>query len=391
MPVFRFDKGFGIARRAKTLLRRAKTLLKDSREALASRESLRNIRAARREEQTRNRERARRLRSEHRKKIKSEIKSRKRELKRIRQEGFDAGKKGAAGVDPKRRKKTVQQEILRLERELRAVKERAAGEPKTSALPDFVVIGGKKCGTSFLYHLLSQHPLVEPASAKELHFFDRHFDEGVEWYRRCFPQPKIKDGRMTITGEGTPYMHSRLVPERMVEVIPRARLIVLLRNPVDRAYSDYQQVVSKGRETRTFEEAVCLEGTMRTQEARSFGKEETTPEGGDSAGLDDNSEYLSRGVYLDQLLRWLRFFNKEQMLVLKSEDFFEGPAETLRVAYGFLGLPEWEPEASEIKPKKLNKGDYEGEMDPTTRRRLEEYFGPHNRRLYDLLGKDLGW
>ena len=128
MPVFWFDKGFGIARRAKVLF-------KDSREALASRESLRNIRAARREEQTRNRERARRLRSEHKKKLRSEIKSKKREFKRLRQEGFDAGKKSAAGVDPKRRKKTVQQEILRLERELRAVKKRAKGAPASQKTP----------------------------------------------------------------------------------------------------------------------------------------------------------------------------------------------------------------------------------------------------------------
>jgi hypothetical protein len=79
-----------------------------------------------------------------------------------------------------------------------------AGESEIGALPDFVVIGGKKCGTTFLYHLLSQHPYVEPASSKELHFFNRFFDEGVEWYRRCFPAPRLQYGRRTITGEGTP-------------------------------------------------------------------------------------------------------------------------------------------------------------------------------------------
>ena len=96
-------------------------------------------------------------------------------------------------------------------------------------------------------------------------------------------------------------------------------------------------------------------------------------------------------VYVDQLLRWSEFFDREQMLVLESEDFFEDPGGTLRAAYGFLGLPEWEPEASEIIPEKRNAGRYEEEIDPATRRRLEEYFEPHNRRLYDFLGVDFGW
>jgi hypothetical protein len=149
----------------------------------------------------------------------------------------------------------------------------------------------------------------------------------------------------------------------MARIIPQARLIALLRNPVDRTFSDFQQVRRKGRESRTFEEAM-------NYAPRSF---------------------LSKSIYVDQLVRWSKFFPKEQMLVLKSEDFFEDPAGTLQAAYGFLGLPEWEPEASEIVPKKRNKGQYKEGMDPATRERLEEYFEPHNRRLYDYLGRDLGW
>ena len=271
----------------------------------------------------------------------------------------------------KKNKKRVQQEIFRLKKELRASRRRAkdgpgdqpapqvAVEPRTGALPDFVIIGGKKCGTSSLYNLLTQHPLIEPAASKELHYFDLLFDEGAEWYRRCFPAPRWEDGRWTITGEGTPYMASRHAPERMAEVAPQARLITLLRNPVDRTYSDYQQVVRKGREPRTFEEAV----------------------------EDETSEYLSRGVYVDQLLRWSEFFDREQMLVLKSEDFFERPADTLRLILNFLDLPDWEPDEAEVR----NRGTYTEDMDPAIRRRLEEYFEPHNRRLYEYLGADLGW
>ena len=100
--------------------------------------------------------------------------------------------------------------------------------------------------------------------------------------------------------------------------------------------------------------------------------------------------YLSRGIYVDQLLRWSEFFPRDQILVLKSEDFFENPQDTLKVVFEFLSLPEWEPADEEIGGKR-NEGRYEQEMDPSTRRRLGEYFEPHNRRLYDLLGVDFGW
>jgi len=174
-------------------------------------------------------------------------------------------------IELKKRKKTAQQEIFRLERELEGLEEeldskdgcttsRATSKKSlqtTGALPDFVVIRAKKGGTTSLYHLLVGHPYVEPAAKKELHYFDILFEgEDIEWYRHCFPTPKWKDGRRTITGEATPYLAHPLVPERMAQVIPQARMIALLRNPVDRAYSDYQQVVRKGREARTFDEAV---------------------------------------------------------------------------------------------------------------------------------------
>ncbi len=242
-------------------------------------------------------------------------------------------------------------------------------EPDMGALPDFAIIGQRRCGTTFLYHLLSLHPHVERALKKEPYFFSASFDEGVEWYRQYFPAPRLKDGRMTITGEASPLMANTRVPERMASVIPDARLIALLRDPVDRTYSDYQQVVRKGRETRPFEEAIGL----------------------DENGPDDEAPYVMRSLYADQLQRWWEYFDRDQMLMLKSEELYESPAETLKVVLDFLELPEWEPEASEVMPKKQNKGGYEEGMEPETRRKLEEFFRPHNERLYEYLGRDFGW
>jgi hypothetical protein len=273
--------------------------------------------------------------------------------------------------------KQTRLEIFHLNNELDAMKalvenardvpsaEQVSGEPDVGALPDFVIIGAQKGGTSFLYYLLTCHPLVEPAARKELHFFDQPelFDYGAEWYRRCFPRLGSKDGQRSITGEATPYyLFDPPVAKRMAEIVPQARLIALLRNPIDRAYSHYQMQVKRGTEPRTFEEAI----------------------------EQQHSSYVSRGIYVDQLLRWFEVFSKEQMLILKSEDFFERPIETLKVVLTFLDLPDWQPEPSELQQRR-HTGAYKQKMDPSTRRRLEAYFEPHNQRLYEYLDVDFGW
>ena len=304
---------------------------------------------------------------------------------RLRDELRATKEKGrAANIGRKKRKKTIQQEIFRLERERSAAKGQLAGNEQlgTGTLPDFLIIGAKKSGTTFLYDLLTRHPLVEPAASKELHFFDVHFDMGVEWYHRFFSTPRWENGRRTITGEATPYISHPLAPERIAEVVPQARLIALLRDPVERTFSDYQQVARKEREALTFEETIGA--AEKVQPADEEGEARV------SLG-SARQGYLSRSIYVDQLLRWTRFFSKEQMLVLKSEDFFEDPRTTLQTAFDFLGLPEWEPTAEELLGGKRNTGGYGKEMDPATRRRLKEYFEPHNKRLYDFLGVDFEW
>ena len=273
--------------------------------------------------------------------------------------------------------KETRLEIFHLNNELDAMKalvgnagdvpsaEQVSSEPEVGALPDFVIIGAQKGGTSFLYHLLTLHPLVEPAARKELHFFDNPelFDHGAEWYRRCFPRLNSKDGQRFITGEATPYyLFDPPVAKRMAQIVPKARLIALLRNPIDRAYSHYQMQVKRGTEPITFEEAI----------------------------EQQHSSYMSRGIYVDQLLRWFEFFGKEQMLILKSEDFFARPVETFKVVLTFLDLPDWQPEASELQQRR-HSGTYKQKMDPSTRQRLEAYFEPHNQRLYECLDVDFGW
>jgi hypothetical protein len=379
LPVFRFDKAIGMVQRVRAFLNLQGGAVRDAATA-----------DERRKERVENRKRARQRRSEKKQKLrdtKQRLKSKRQELEQVKNE-FRAKKDlgvadDASRYEYKNRKIRTQQEIIQLEGELRAARERPAeDESGAGALPDFVIIGAQKCGTSFFYDVLCRHPHIEPAALKELHYFDRRFEEGIEWYRRCFPPPRLKDGRKTITGEATPYyLFHPLVPERMAEVIPEARLISMLRNPVDRAYSAYQQQVRKGREPLSFEEAV------EAEEARLRGEEGKISEDEHYIShVHRRFSYLARGIYVDQLLRWSEFFPREQMLVLKSEDLFESSRETLKSVLTFLDLPEWEPEARRVP----NKGDYTS-MAPATRRRLEEYFEPHNQRLYKYLGVDFGW
>ena len=368
MPIFRFDKVIGMSRGAKAFLRTylkghtasAATAHPERRETRAS--TLEEAQRLAREQRKEARQRAR----EQRKQISAKKRNAKRALARARGEVRAAKvEKGRTDrAELKRDAMRTRLELIRLKSELQTAKGETTGSgAKLGALPDFVLIGPGRSGTTFFFRLLGQHPYVELARKKELHYFDLLFDEGVDWYRWWFPAPVLKDGRWTITGEATPvYIFDPRVPERMARVVPQARLITLLRNPVDRTYSAYNHQVRAGRESRSFEEFI-----------------ETDLADG-SVGM------LSKGVYVDHLVHWSGFLNKGQLLVLKSEELFARPQESLKRALDFLDLPYWYPEDWDSPKYKRYKG-----MDPATRRRLEEYFEPHNRRLYDFLGMDLRW
>src|SRR5829696_1662385 len=259
--------------------------------------------------------------------------------------------------------------LARARREKIAAAQRRAIE---GPLPDFAVVGTQKGGTSFFYRLVTEHPLVRGAAAKELHFFDNKFSEGVEWYRRCFSKGKRVDGHRTITGEASPsYLFDPQVPERMARIVPEARLKALLRNPVDRAYSHYQMEVRRGKEARSFEEATEEEMTSAEDEGNT---------------VDARYAYLRRGLYAEQLERFSFFANRDRLLVDKSENLFARRLEVLERVLRFLRLTPFE---STLAPP-AGRATYEP-MDPLTRRRLEWFFAPHNERLYDLLNTNFGW
>jgi hypothetical protein len=256
-------------------------------------------------------------------------------------------------------------------------------------LPDFLVIGAAKAGTSSAFFALKHHPSVVPPTTKELGFFDLHFANGVGWYRAHFPsmlerlRASRPGGPGLVTFEATPaYLFHSHAARRAAAIVPSTRLVAVLRDPVDRAYSHYWHHRRDGKETLSFEEAIDREEERIGEDLRRAEADEWHT----SMALQTYS-YLARGRYAEQLERWLRHFPRERLLVLFSERLYGDPAGVLRQLLEFLELPAWEP-AEHVH---RNPGGYEEDMRPETRQRLASYFAPHNQRLADLLGEDPGW
>ncbi len=258
-------------------------------------------------------------------------------------------------------------------------------------LPDFLIVGAQKCGTSSLYRNLVRHPSIIPAFVKEVHFFDNsrnYFQRGVGWYKSHFPTLLQKYyrkhicGNDSLTGEASPfYLFHPHALRRISELLPEVKIIVILRNPVDRAYSHYHHEVEKGRETLSFEDAI------RMEEERLRGEFDKLMADEKYTSLNYSCyAYLLRGIYVDQLKRLYSYFDKNQVLILKSEDFFQDTQSNIDRVLKFLGLPEWQAGYF----KKANVGSYH-KMDTTMRKRLLNYFEPHNHNLYEYLGINFGW
>ena len=245
-------------------------------------------------------------------------------------------------------------------------------------LPDFLVIGAQKAGTTALYAYLRWHPGITGPAWKEVSFFDRHWWRGDDWYRGQFP-PRSK-GRLV--GEASPsYLFHPLAPERVRSLVPDVRLVALLRDPVDRAYSQYQYEVSLGREPLTFEDALAAE------EERVRGEVErlvADPRAFSRAWWDHT--YAARGLYAEQLERWLAVFPPEQLLVAATEDLGARPEETYSSILAFLGAA---PHRLDSYPRVFDR-DYEP-MRPETRAALAARFDEPNRRLERLLGRTFTW
>ncbi len=257
-------------------------------------------------------------------------------------------------------------------------------------LPDFYLIGAQKCGTSALYDYLVQHPSIHPCTTKEPRFFDKYFKRGINWYKTCFPltfQKNIETKlfhRKFLTGEATErYLEHPHVSKRIKGITPDAKFIVMLRNPIDRAYSHYNMRYKSKKEELSFEDAIESEKDRTQNEYKKMLKNENYY----SKDYFHHS-YLERGIYVEKLKRWMEVFPKEQFLIIQSEEFFKDPNKIYNQVLRFLDMPKWELK----EYKKIGVGSYkQSEIKPRTRDKLIEYFKPFNEQLYDFLKTKFDW
>lgn len=245
-------------------------------------------------------------------------------------------------------------------------------------LPDAVILGAMKSGTSSLHNYLVQHPGVIEPLRKEVHYFDVNFERGESWYRAHFGRA----GEPGCNLDSSPYyLFHPAVPQRLHALLPQARLIVLLRDPVRRAYSHYWHERDKGREALSFEDAIAAEA------ARLGNSHERLADGTLAHSREhQHFSYLARGRYAEQLDRWFALFPRSQVLVLRFEDLAREPLEVLNGTLDFLGLPR----ATAVSLEARNTRKYPP-LAEATAGRLREYFEPHNRRLEALLGGPMHW
>jgi sulfotransferase family protein len=271
------------------------------------------------------------------------------------------------------------------------VEPRAAGAA-SGRLPDFVIVGAMKAGTTSIRAYLDAHPAV--FAPPETHFFSKHFEEGLDWYRAQFAGA----GAATVVGDKTPnYMYSDEIVARMASAIPAAKLIAILRNPIDRAYSHYWHHRRVDKESRSFDEAIAAE--LDGSQEHSF-------------------DYVEYGRYIHHIERLMRFYPREQLLVLLFEDLEARPAEVFAETCRFLGVDDgflpsivgertntyrvvrakrlWDAARRRqmwwlvrlLKPILVRGAAYEP-MSPATRAKLAEAFAEDNDRLAAWFGRDL--
>jgi hypothetical protein len=255
-------------------------------------------------------------------------------------------------------------------------------------LPDYIIAGAQKSGTTSIWAYLNEHPNVKPALRKEVNFFDANYDRGLDWYRSYFPLSApdhvyATSFPETLTGESCAnYMFHPLAPRRIAETVPRAKIIFLLRNPVDRAFSHYQLKLRRRQESLSFDDAITAEA------GRLAGEEEKIiSQGNYFSESHDRFSYLARGRYFDQIIRWQALFPPEQLLILESKEFYDHTGDVFRRVLNYLKLPSWQP----LQFGNRFPGRYHEKMSDATRRRLVDYFAPHNERLFAHLRMRFDW
>jgi Sulfotransferase domain len=244
-------------------------------------------------------------------------------------------------------------------------------------LPDFIIGGAARSATTWLYELVARHPAIAMARPRqpEPKFFtvDDLFARGLNYYAATWFQ-SLEENRL-LGEKSTSYLESTNAAERIYHSLPAVRLIFMLRNPVDRAYSNYLWSHRNGFETEMFERALALE-------------EERARELPSALRYARPFAYFSRGLYAGQLARFLRFFPREQILLLRTEDVDTQPAWVATEVQKFLGVTVQPDLASGLSRINASIPGGSPPMPPAIREALQARYREPNGELRALIGPD---
>jgi hypothetical protein len=240
-------------------------------------------------------------------------------------------------------------------------------------IPNAIILGGMRCGTTSLWNYLIQHPLVRGSRVKELNYFCGQFGKGKNWYKANFTPTRHE--RIYI--EASPcYLFHPLAPSRAAGTVPKAKLIALLREPVDRAYSHYNQNLQLGLETLSFEEAL-----RREDECRDAWKAGVVAGQVNDGHHHQTFSYIGKSLYAEQLGAWLKHYPREQILIIRSEDLYARTQQVLDEVTEFLALDRFT-----FTDLTVRNGRHYQEHRQPMRDRLEGIFEKPNRDLKALTG-----
>lgn len=298
--------------------------------------------------------------------------------------------------------------------------------------PEFMLVGGMKCGSTSFARYLSAHPQIRLRGPKEPNYWSwrRYPARYQNFFVNDSPLDQPRPGQCVGGEFSTSYLIHPLAPRRVRANLPVIRIFVLLRNPVDRAYSHFMMSKMAGAEKEcSFEEVVRREmeevpellaaherGFLGTDgdSKLCYSKPDGTPisvvrheQGWPERVLRSDVDlrdfyyqsYVFRSLYHDQVHRWLRLFPRQQLMFIQSEHFFEAEAETMSEVARFLGLGSFDFSSAKQLQRRWDAGAANtsrmpqaySAMDAETRALLSDFFEPHNQQLYRLLGEDFGW
>lgn len=256
-------------------------------------------------------------------------------------------------------------------------------------VPNLLICGAQRCGTTSMYQTLRQHPAVlRPVARKGVHFFDDvTYLNGMPWYRAHFPlraqvaRRERQTGEAPVIFESSPYyLFHPAAPARIATALPAAKALVLVRDPVERAYSAYTHEFRRGYETEAFERALELE------EQRLDGEEERLlADPGYASHPHRHQAYLRRGRYIDQIERLVAALGSDRVLVLDADDFFADPEPVWEQVCAFAGLSSFQPRFEQHNARPRTP------MPAALREKLEVAFEDSDERLARWWGRTPSW